>query len=98
MVSACGQDSVEWPPDQGGSGGECGAWYPGAPSPDAGTSTDEEESPYGLEEGNIFPCVVWETVRQAGEDTYINVGEEHLRVKHGASDNKALIIAVSAQS
>ena len=97
MFLACGQDSIEWPPNSN-SGGECGAYYPGATGADAGTGTDEVESPYGLEQGDIFPCAVWETVKLAGEDIYINVGEEHLRVKHGLSDRKALIVVVSAGS
>ncbi len=96
LAMACDQKTVEWPDDNGGggAGGECGSWYPGAPS---GEDTADTGLGYDIEEG-LFPCAVWESVRLNGEDTFFNVGDEHLKVKHGVSNAKALVIPVSSTS
>ncbi len=89
---SCGQDEVEWPEDMGTSGGQCGAWYPGGGA-DAGA-----DDVYGVEEGKVFPCVVWESARLNSEDTFINFGDVYLEAKHGMTDYRAIVIIISAKN
>lgn len=91
----CGQEDVVFPDSQnGGAAGMCGPWYPGGGEEDGDGGTD---SVYGIEEGKVFPCLVWESVRFGGADTYLNIGEEYLKAKNGLSETKALVIVVSAE-
>ncbi|MCU0661538.1 MAG: hypothetical protein MUC50_04350 [Myxococcota bacterium] len=98
LAASCGQDEAVFPEPPAGASGKCGAFYPGAEDSDSSeeTSTDQE-SPYGMAEGKIFPCAVWESAQLAGKKTYINVGEEYLAAKHDASDRRSIVILVSAE-
>ncbi|MBW2459410.1 MAG: hypothetical protein JRI68_33265 [Deltaproteobacteria bacterium] len=92
LLTSCPQEDIELPDMGGGAAGTCGAWYPGDCS-DAGT-----DDCYGLAEGSIFPCAVWESARLAGDDTFINLGDVHLEAKHGTAGPKAIVIVVSAEN
>ncbi|MCP4674231.1 MAG: hypothetical protein GY854_01670 [Deltaproteobacteria bacterium] len=93
VFAACGQEDVVLPDMGGGvSAGECGAWYPGGGG-DAGTGDE-----FGIEKDKIFPCAVWESAREGGQDTYINVGDVYLGSKHAESAAKAIVIVVSARN
>ncbi|MCP4606078.1 MAG: hypothetical protein GY847_37135 [Proteobacteria bacterium] len=90
---SCGQENINWPDGGLISSGECGAWYPGGGKTDAGV-----ESQYGIEEGSIFPCLVWESARLNSQDTYINIGDIYLKRKNSVSETKAIIVVVSAKN
>ncbi|HUT76495.1 MAG TPA: hypothetical protein VM285_02350 [Polyangia bacterium] len=93
-LAACGQREAVFP-DAGGSffGGTCGPGYPGGDAADAGADTE-----YAVEEGATFPCALWESARLAGGDIFINVAQVFLEAKHGVTDDKALVIVVSARN
>lgn len=98
FLLGCGQDEIAFPPQRAGNSGECGAYYPGSRDTDTEESADaEKESPYGMAQDKIFPCAVWESARLAGEDTYINIGEQYLATKHGVSDRRSVVVVVSAE-
>lgn len=94
-MAGCGQDDLEFPELTGG--GACGGYYPGAEAEAADDNADADAI-YGIEEGKIFPCIAFETARLGGEDTFIHVADEYLKAKHGASDNRAIVIIVSAHN
>ena len=85
LLVACDQTDVELPHSETVTG-ECGAWYPGG---------DDAEADYEIVEGGTFPCLVWESVRDDHEDTWLNIGELYLGAEHGAHDDKALVIALT---
>jgi hypothetical protein len=87
LLGACGQDDLRIP-DQP-QGGVCGDYYPGG-----GAFGDDDV--YGIEEGKTFPCIAFESVRLAGEDTFIHFADEYLRARHGDSDLESIIIITSA--
>jgi hypothetical protein len=98
LLSACGQEEIAFPSQRAGISGECGAYYPGSRETDTEESADtDEESPYGMAQGKLFPCAVWESARLAGQDTYINIGEQYLATKHGVSDRRSVVVVVSAE-
>lgn len=98
LLTACGQEDAVFPEPGTASGGQCGAFYPGGENTDSDADTaSETESPYGMEEGKLFPCAVWESARLAGKNTYINIGEEYLAAKHGKSSRKFVVVVVSAE-
>lgn len=85
---SCGQQEVLLPENPDCSkGSNCGAWYPTAES-DGGAA--------GFDEGETFPCLVWESVRQNGGDTFLNVGEEYLKAKHSKSAIRSMVLILSA--
>lgn len=92
--ATCGQDEVKFPDDTGTSG-VCGAWYPGGDL-DAGVEAGGSGG-YAVEEGAIFPCAVWESARLAGQDTFIDVGHMFLEIKHGVATTESLVIIVGAE-
>ncbi len=93
VLVTCGQEDVVLPDMVGGaSAGECGGWYPGGGG-DAGAGDE-----FGIEEGKILPCLVWESAREGRQDTYINVGDVYLGAKHGETDTKAIVLVVSARN
>ena len=58
VLVTCGQEDVVLPDMGGGaSAGECGGWYPGGGG-DAGAGDE-----FGIEEGKILPCLVWESAQ-----------------------------------
>ncbi len=89
ITFACGQENVVLPDISFGSG-ECGPWYPGG-------GDNADSGVYGIKEGKIFPCAVWEKARLNHQDTFINIGQEYLNAKHGKSNAKAVVIVVSSK-
>lgn len=88
LFAGCDQTAASFP-ECGGTWGDCGPWYPGGEA-DGGPSPA-----YAIAEGETFPCLVWEAARVDHADTWINVGELHLGIKHGVSDDKALVIILT---
>jgi hypothetical protein len=85
---SCGQQEVLLPENPDCSAGtSCGSWYPTSGS-DGGAA--------GFDEGETFPCLVWESARQNGGDTFLNVGEEYLKAKHSKSTIRAMVLILSA--
>ena len=84
LLGACDQSTVHFADESSGNGA-CGPWYPGGGDLDSGPGFD-------IEEGAVFPCLVWESVRQHKEDTWLNIGDVYLSAKHGDISAKALVI------
>jgi len=94
LGSGCGQEDLVFPDagkDQ--SGGTCGAAYPAIAD-----SEENEQDCYCIQEGGTFPCLVWESVRLNGQDTYISATGIYLDAKHEQTNSRSLVIVVSAEN
>jgi len=92
--TGCGQENLVFP-DSGlkDNIAECGVAYPQLEHP------EQDNAPcYCAEENNTFPCLVWESARQNGEDTYISASNIYLDAKHGLTNTRSIIIVVSAEN
>ena len=85
LFLSCDQTTVHFPEDSL-TGAVCGPWYPAGADPDDGQE-------YAIEEDATFPCLVWESVRQNQADTWLNIGDLYLSIKHGEISAKALVVA-----
>lgn len=93
-IAGCGQEDLVFPDSGVASGqGECGAAYATAES-----TGGEEGTCFCIQEEGIFPCLVWESARQNGQDIYISAEQIYLDAKHGLTDTRSLIIVVSAEN
>ena len=91
LALGCGQDRVVIPDRAEGS--ICGDWYPGGER-----AENDTMGSFGMSPGDTFPCLVFETARLAGEDTYINMGDLYLGSKHGETDTRAVVIIIGADN
>ena len=66
---ACGQQTLVLP--EATAGGACGEGYPPSDEGDGGI-------PYALEEGAVFPCLLFESVKRGGEETYLHFPDIYL--------------------
>jgi hypothetical protein len=89
-LTACNQQALVLP--ETAQEGACGATY--SPGREAG---DTESDHYAVAEGSTFPCLVFESVRLNGEDTYLNFADLYLKAKHRLTDRTVAVIIIGAE-
>jgi hypothetical protein len=94
LALACGQDDLVLPGVDAEGGGACGEWYPqgGKGEGDAGPAA------FGMKPEDTFPCLVFESARLGGEDTFINVGDIYLGAKHEETGHRVLVFVIGADN
>jgi len=92
VAAACGQDEIEWPETDGGTGGgKCQSWYP---QPNSSNGSEE----YGVKEGSIIGCLVWKNVIKNGSPSYLSMGELYLKSTEDASGPASMLVVMASRN